>query len=619
MESLSNSLEEKKYRLDIQVLRGLAIILVVAYHLGIAGFQNGFLGVDIFFVLSGYLMAQTFQGKSIREYLKRRALRLLPAYTVVIFTTTFVCAAFLAPADFSQTFSQAFYSLILLPNFYFWSRNSYFHHSDFNPLLNLWSLGVELQFYLIVPIVAFLFNKSRFAFKLIMAVSLFLMITTLMLSPKTAFFLLPFRIWEFLLGFMVAKLCFSNFGRISSIAVYTGLSFSLTLVLYLLFVFQINGSATSAVNGHPGLGSIGVGCSTALMLLVKPKIPLNIVSKMLGVLGNYSYSLYLVHFPIIVLLNYKPFSGTLLGFDHAKKYVLFLLLCSISTFCLNQYIEERFRRFEKSLVNKRSIQTSLITLIILFVSTTPLNALGFTDVQRKISHAIQDRDVYRCGKLARILNPFAKMCQIVIVDNSTNEGILLLGNSHADSIKSAVKREAKRHAIPLFFWVQNDPLMAGGSDIDMIVTHAREANVGAVLYHYSEGAVSIEVFTEFKSKLYEKGIALIVIGPVPTWNQSVPYLLWNFDKGQSSLLQTYAEYRKLHPQLIYFESSTKRRDFTFYDIGAFLCKPNCRFVDNQGKPLYFDSNHLNLSGARFIQPFIEEIFNRHLLISAKGN
>ena len=147
------------YRRDIQVIRGLAVFVVVAYHLGINGFENGYLVVDLFFVINGYMKKTIYTNSEIKSFYLRRVRRLLPAYFVSITITMLSGFILSVPSDFNQLVNQSRWSLLLIPNIYFWKQESYFASSGFSPLLHLWSLGVEFQFYLLVPLLAFLNKK----------------------------------------------------------------------------------------------------------------------------------------------------------------------------------------------------------------------------------------------------------------------------------------------------------------------------------------------------------------------------------------------------------------------------------------------------------------------------
>ena len=120
-----------QYRKDIQILRGIAVLLVVLFHLEIGGFKSGFLGVDIFFVISGFLMALLYNPNEKIKFFKRRALRLLPTYFSVTFLTILVAFFVTIPNEFSQLLSQSFYASIFSSNIGFWSANSYFSKIEF--------------------------------------------------------------------------------------------------------------------------------------------------------------------------------------------------------------------------------------------------------------------------------------------------------------------------------------------------------------------------------------------------------------------------------------------------------------------------------------------------------
>lgn len=132
-----------EFREDIQILRGLAVSFVVLFHLEIAGLSSGFLGVDVFFVVSGFLMAILYKTGETKKFFERRAKRLIPAYFATVIFTLLASLFIVLPSELGQVVTQSIYSLFFANNIGFWMQNSYFSKSDFNPLLHLWSLGVE--------------------------------------------------------------------------------------------------------------------------------------------------------------------------------------------------------------------------------------------------------------------------------------------------------------------------------------------------------------------------------------------------------------------------------------------------------------------------------------------
>ena len=161
-----------KFRSDIQILRGLAVVYVVLFHLGLKSIQSGFLGVDVFFVISGFLMATLYDGTDKKEFFLRRAKRLLPAYYTTILATLVSSFIINTPSESNQVAIQAILGSSFLSNVGFWLQNSYFSKAEFKPLLHLWSIGVEIQFYLIIPILAYFFAKTRYFLIIILTASM---------------------------------------------------------------------------------------------------------------------------------------------------------------------------------------------------------------------------------------------------------------------------------------------------------------------------------------------------------------------------------------------------------------------------------------------------------------
>ena len=595
-------------RQDIQILRGVAILLVLGYHLGIDFFKNGFLGVDIFFVISGYLMAQIYQTKSPREFLWTRAMRLLPSYFITVIFTLIVASILTVPSDFIQTSNQVLYSLILVPNFYFWMQNSYFALSDFNPLLHLWSLGIEIQFYLLLPFLVYIFTKSKRLFLSFGLISLVISLITIQVSPKTSFFLLPFRIWEFLLGFIVgrASLDYLNRRRHLFLSVITNFFFAISL--YLIFFFDLNGFSTSLIFGHPGFAALVVTTSTSLILFEKKRISTGLITKPLHALGDYSYALYLVHFPVLVFFGYSPFGGTNLGISGIRQFAFTILFMASLTITLHRCVERPMRYLK---FNRRSVEKifwQILILLVFAVMSDVYNNNKFTNYEKRVSLATLDRDQYRCGKIIRLINPFEEVCHLV--RSSSDKSLLLLGNSHADSLKSALVTVADKLNFNLYFWAQNDPLMYDPSDLEKVIKEIRENKIGYVLLHYSNGALGANTLRDFVNQTSSLGVVAIVVGPVPTWTKSVPALVWLANQTEPRLIQNYRKFQKLNPESISLESQSTALGISYYDVARFMCNPNCKHSLNNGTPIYFDSNHLNLEGARTLQPFIRNLIKK---------
>ena len=191
-------------RSDIQYLRAVAVLLVIFYHAGFPLFQNGFLGVDIFFVVSGYLMATLYNGVAPRKFFKARIRRLAPSLGLISLVTLLVSFTVVTPFQFKEISKETVLGITGLSNFYFWNDDTYFAPGRFRPLLHLWTLSVELQFYLLFPFVSRIIKKKKWPWLFILGMSFTFSQLILYKSPKTAFFLLPTRLWEFAFGVLAA-------------------------------------------------------------------------------------------------------------------------------------------------------------------------------------------------------------------------------------------------------------------------------------------------------------------------------------------------------------------------------------------------------------------------------
>ncbi|MDM4772582.1 acyltransferase family protein [Solimonas sp. SE-A11] len=299
------------YRREIDGLRALSILAVVLYHAGLPGLSGGFRGVDIFFVISGYLITRMLfvtssqRGMDLRDFYERRARRILPALEMMLLCST-VAAVLLMQPDELRIFCRELGGAVLLSaNFVYWQTSGYFNPlSDWMPLLHTWSLAVEEQFYLLWPLLLLplLRISPRRVPVLLVALALLALIVAQLLDtrlPRLAFYLLPGRAWELLAGACVAGMerrGVARPGPRTAIAL-SGLGL-LAVFASLLWPNPPHGA---------GLAALPVVLGTALLLQALPAAPA--FSQCLGAaplrwLGLSSYSIYLWHQPLGAWLRY---------------------------------------------------------------------------------------------------------------------------------------------------------------------------------------------------------------------------------------------------------------------------------------------------------------------------
>lgn len=592
-----------KYRQDIQVLRGIAVLYVVLFHLGIESIQSGFLGVDVFFIISGFLMAILYKHDDVKGFYVRRAKRLLPAYYVVILSTLIISFLVNTPNETNQVVSQAIFGSTFLSNIGFWLQNSYFSKAEFNPLLHLWSLGVEIQFYLVIPILAYVFYKIRFSLALVLLSSMILCFVVLTISPKTSFFMMPLRVWQFLLGYGCA-LYFTNNGNVK-LSKFRWLGCIGLLLILLIPFLNADGEALDVVFGHPGLIALLVSIATCMVLIfgLPSEIEKNIIGRVLVKLGQYSYSVYLVHFPVIVLYLSEPFSGTVLHISSAVDWVIILTFIVFLSILLHRFIETR--KFNIGIVKLSAIFAS--TTLALAMVLPIVKASFISEQEVKIFSAFTDRSTYRCGKLVRIIDPKAISCELSSGSLDTNNTVLLVGNSHADSIKTAFAKIAGQNEISTHFIIQNNPLMPGGLTPDKIVAEAKQNSINHIVVHFSPRGIKSDTLTELVALSQEKNIQVTFIDPVPVWPEHIPKVMYSQLKGAvNNLHQTKEEYMSIHKVFFADINQIKSSNFNRISVVDYFCNPDCVYKDKEGTPLYFDDGHLTLTGSEILV----EAFNK---------
>lgn len=299
-----------KYRPDIDGLRAIAVVPVVLYHLDKQAVSGGFVGVDIFFVISGYLITSILLGEleatrfSLVRFYERRVRRILPALLAMLAGVLAAGYAFLLPSEFVELSRSAVATLFFASNFYFNDEGDYFRHAaDSAPLLHTWSLGVEEQFYIVFPLclaLAWRFARERLATAIgILALASFALgVWGVQAHPKAAFYLTPFRFWELALG---ALLAMGRFPRLERRSVREAAG-AAGLALILASVFAFSSSTT-----FPGLAALAP-CLGAALLLYAGAGGDSLARRLLAFrpvafVGLISYPLYLWHWPIIAFFR----------------------------------------------------------------------------------------------------------------------------------------------------------------------------------------------------------------------------------------------------------------------------------------------------------------------------
>ncbi len=337
---------DTSYHREIDGLRAISVIVIIFFHLKVAFFQGGFIGVDIFFVVSGYLITQIIVSNlengqfSFKEFYIRRSARILPALVTTILIVLPVAMYLLQPEALVHTAKQGIYALFSLSNFFFWTEASYWAPSAENyVLLHTWSLGVEEQFYLVYPLLLVACHRMAGARGVIVLLAVISLLGTfasemvLRTDRSAAFYFTPLRFYEFALGGLAATIpglnALQQSSRASAVATIAG------LVLILFGSIRFNG-----YTALPGILILVPILGALLVLLAGPSAGARVLlmNPLASWFGKNSYSLYLTHWPIVVF--YRYYFGA--NFSLLEQTALFVAILATGSL-LNRCVERRFR------------------------------------------------------------------------------------------------------------------------------------------------------------------------------------------------------------------------------------------------------------------------------------
>ncbi len=353
------------YRPEIDGLRAFAVLAVVLYHFGFETLSGGFVGVDIFFVISGYLITNLLvieleENGSVnyREFYVRRIRRIIPALFFTLLIVSVAAILLFSPQRLMEYGASLLYSVLSVSNIHFFFGSGYFDSSaEVKPLLHTWSLGVEEQFYIIWPVMLAFFAATTIryatAFIIVGVVSFVLVELFIKAAPSAVFYLMPFRMFEFAIG---ALLVCADTSKLKSRSLANTLFFiGLGLISFSILSFDKN-------TQFPGLNALLPCLGAALCIYSADKAPTLgalLTNRVCVFIGLISYSLYLVHWPLVVFFRYVTEYRELSLFD--ASCLLLVSLC-LATW-MYYFIERPFRR--KSTGNFKTVRLATIFSVFL--------------------------------------------------------------------------------------------------------------------------------------------------------------------------------------------------------------------------------------------------------------
>ncbi len=637
-----------KYRSDIDGLRTLAVMPVIFYHAGMTLFSGGYVGVDIFFVISGYLITSIIVREldedrfTIANFYVRRVKRIFPAlYFLLAFT--FILSFFsLMPAHF-EGFGKSVVSTVLFgSNILFWQESGYFDaQAETKPLLHTWSLGVEEQFYIFFPLMLMLI--ARYGSKKYLRFALTLFVISFGLSvwgtkthPEAAFYLIPYRTWELMLGALISLGFFPKtekplYLHIMSLAGFIMLCIS-------VFTFE-------TTTPFPGYAALLPCLGTALIIMAQGGIVNRILSlKPVVWIGLLSYSLYLWHWPLFALRNYWE-SIHIPAFYKSDIFLIFLTFAFAS---FSYYIVEKPLRVKK-IQNKK----------LFFRYTYAVMAVGcLVGGYVIVKNGLPERIPAQAAAYAKTSKGAFEIpaCYGMKPENITLDGLCIMGDkdvkpsyvlwgdSHALVLADGMDAYGKEHGIsgilaakaacaPLqgvtrstkpknFGCVEfNDRIISliNESDIKNIMINARwrAASEPVAPHFFIKDDATVKSSAEENPKVLERGLErtlaalkgknVYFLMDNPDFPYDVPRELAKLTvlkkylpalAGNSNVGSSRGEYENENKKVRgILKTLSAKYDFTTGELADGLCPQNRCIGEKNGKSLYIDDNHLSTAGA----------------------
>lgn len=670
------------FRKDINGLRAFAVLAVVFFHFNIIGFDGGFSGVDMFFVISGYLMTAIIFGKldknsfSILEFYLARAKRIIPALFFLCICLLIAGWFLLPPSEFKVLGKQTVGASTFLSNFVFLKGAGYFDSASHEKwLLHTWSLSVEWQFYIIYPLVIAAVRKilsANMSRWFVLIAAIFSLAVSAFLPPGFSafeFYMLPTRAWEMMAGGLVYLFAPKTSPRFSLALEWIGVA------IIILSVVLLDSSLK-----WPGIYALIPVLGVVLVIYANRERSIFTGNAVGQYLGSVSYSLYLWHWPIVVGLHFYNV------FDNNIFKILGILLSLLLAHLSYTFIESRWRSPARSNASARSnseIQpksesqshaelplinetgsrkfNTPVYLLGRYVLATFVVALGgalvfrFDGVSSRVDHFVAVADGEQGNRNPRKeclvisgANPKSPMC--IFGKNTSSVSAIVIGDSHANATITAVAESlpADKGGV-LFLGADGCASMMNLSStsfpacgaynktilqyldqnlpgvpviiVNHIVTHSLRPVSSSQRVTYLDGipntnAQYSELFLQqYKSRVCEiaKRRPVYIVQQIPEMGSPVPQtiarakMLYNKEIDVSVTKASYLEENELIRTMV--EDSAEFCKAKIVDPMNYLCDEGKCIGSIDGRPLYYDDDHLSEYGNKLLVPMFKTIWD----------
>ncbi|EGI16863.1 O-antigen five: acetylation of the O-antigen (LPS) [Escherichia coli M605] len=600
----------KKFRLDINGLRAFAVISVVLYHFGVPYVSGGFVGVDVFFVISGFLMTgivlERVDHKGVLDFYIARFLRIVPALLVVVITLMAFGMFALSTNEYEGLSRNAIASLLFYSNNYYAIHSSYFDpSSELNFLLHTWSLSAEWQFYILYPLLVILIKKLRLpvglALSAIFTISLTITLMRVTGTREDIFYLLPTRAWEMLAGGLV-YMASVRYKMPEWIKHCDG--YGIALIVVAATILHSNGYWPSYSTFAPVLGA-------SMVILANDQNSIFTSNRVAQWAGKISYSVYLWHWPVVVAMRYYQIDFSAIN----------IFIGVVSSFALGELsyriIESTLRKRARLIFNISLFAVALSACM--FVMLTRGISFRFSDALKQVVEYRMDNSSWRPDTC--FLNPeqdytaFSK-CQ----DKMTSKSFVVWGDSHAAHLMPGLRSvfgndlnitQRSASLCPPIIGLQIDGRPHCKAINDMVAREISDNKPNTVLMSALWSVYPMRDYLPGTIKfLKDSGVKnIILVGPFPVWKKTLIDTIeeTGVNAGRTVPWGMTDETRNLRDNDAYLRELAKDNSLTYISPLDTMCTESyCKAIigHKNAYPVQFDFAHLTPEGSRW---FIEEV------------
>ena len=600
----------KKFRLDINGLRAFAVISVVLYHFGVPYVSGGFVGVDVFFVISGFLMTgivlERVDHKGVLDFYIARFLRIVPALLVVVITLMAFGMFALSTNEYEVLSRNAIASLLFYSNNYYAIHSSYFDpSSELNFLLHTWSLSAEWQFYILYPLLVILIKKLRLpvglALSAIFTISLTITLMRVTGTREDIFYLLPTRAWEMLAGGLV-YMASVRYKMPEWIKHWDG--YGIALIVVAATILHSNGYWPSYSTFAPVLGA-------SMVILANDQNSIFTSNRVAQWAGKISYSVYLWHWPVVVAMRYYQIDFSAIN----------IFIGVVSSFALGELsyriIESTLRKRARLIFNISLFAVALSACM--FVMLTKGISFRFSDALKQVVEYRMDNSSWRPDTC--FLNPeqdytaFSK-CQ----DKMTSKSFVVWGDSHAAHLMPGLRSvfgndlnitQRSASLCPPIIGLQIDGRPHCKAINDMVAREISDNKPNTVLMSALWSVYPMRDYLPGTIKfLKDSGVKnIILVGPFPVWKKTLIDTIeeTGVNAGRTVPWGMTDETRNLRDNDAYLRELAKDNSLTYISPLDTMCTESyCKAIigHKNAYPVQFDFAHLTPEGSRW---FIEEV------------